>query len=359
MPVSHQVQKGAKNLAKLPPKIIHHASDATRFVMDHVKTGGTKIMDHTSNFVAKHVKTGAHRLKNGAHHLKNVFARPLTDVDNYMAPIYPKSRNEEEFIEQAILLNFVFSNMSPKELKIMIAAFEKVHITEGEVIIQQGDNGDYFYVLVTGQVQFDVDGSTVGTAHSGDAFGELSLLYTCPRAATARATQNCELFRVDQKTFRYILQSQTKLADTTRRELLQSVPFLNDLDERDLNKMIRTMVPRPFKAGEYLVKKGDEGDAFYVIQDGQVSVTDIEIGGQPYEDMVLGGGDFFGERALVTKEPRAANCIGASAGMVLRVDSATFVKVMGDLSRLVSKATDKRTLERMDSCFFLTFNNFF
>lgn len=323
IPTTSEMSDALKNFATLP-KIIDHASAASHFVSNQVKTG--------------------------AHHLKNVFAAPLTDVDSFTAPVYPKSRDEEVFIEQAILLNFVFSNMSSREMRTMIAAFEKVRVSKGEVIIQQGDSGDYFYVLVAGQVRFDVNGSTVGTADGGHAFGELSLLYTCPRAATALATQDCELFRVDQKTFRYILQTQTKQADTDKRELLKSVPFLKDLDAGDLNKMIRTMVPRPFKAGEYLVRKGDEGDAFYVIQEGKVNVTDIEMGGQPYEDQVLGAGDFFGERALVTKEPRAANCIGASTGIALSVDSDTFVKVMGNLSRLVLKATDKRTLVRLDLC---------
>jgi CRP-like cAMP-binding protein len=234
-------------------------------------------------------------------------------------------------------------------MKTMIAAFEKVHVPNDDVIIQQGDQGDYFYVLLHGQVRFEVNGKEVGTAKRGHCFGELSLLYTCPRAASAIAITNCTLFRVDQTTFRYILQTQTQQADKAKIDLLRNISFLKDLDPTDLNKLVGTMRVRPFNEAEYIFKTGEVGDAFYVIQEGKVKATNIEVGGQPFEDQVLGPGDFFGERALVTKEPRAANCIGVTKGIALSIDSDTFSKVMGNLSQLVIKATDKRTL--VSPCF--------
>ncbi|KAI2494196.1 serine/threonine protein kinase [Fragilaria crotonensis] len=107
------------------------------------------------------------------------------------------------------------------------------------------------------------------------------------------------------------------------------------------------MTPRPFNKGDVLVKKGDVGDAFYVIREGKVAVRDIEVGGKACEDMVLGPGDFFGERALVTQEPRMANCVASTPGIALCVDRDTFSKVMGNMQNLVLKATDKRLLEAL------------
>ena len=282
--------------------------------------------------------------KAGAHHLKNVFARPLEDVESFKAPSYAKTKTEELFLKNAILKNFVFSNMSPKEMKTMVSAFEKQTIEAGTVIIKQGDTGDYFYVIESGTVTFEVNGKKVGTAPRGHTFGELSLLYTCPRAATVTADEQCVLYRVEQRTFRLVLLTQTMETQQNMVKLLKNVPFLKELDDRDLNKMIGTITPRTFKAGEYLVKKGEEGDALYVIQEGQVKVTDISIGGQSYENQVLSSGEFFGERALMTQEPRAANCIGASDGIALCITAEIFETVMGDLTNLITKATDKRKL---------------
>ena len=281
--------------------------------------------------------------------LKNVFAAPLEDVADFKAPVYPKTAPQKAFIKKAILQNFVFSQMHPDEIKTMIAAFEKVSFNKDALVIKQGEEGDYFYVIESGKVGFTVNDKPVGEpAGPGQTFGELALLYSAPRAATcvALGTKNI-LYRVDQKTFRYILQSQTQTADKTKRDLLKNISFLKELDEVDLGKLASNLTPRVFVAGEVLVKKGDDGDAFYVIQEGKVNVKDIEVGGQTYEDIQLGAGEFFGERALILKEPRTANCIAATAGIAMYVDSDTFTKVMGNLSQLVLKASDKRRLVRI------------
>ena len=232
----------------------------------------------------------------------------------------------------------------------MVLAFEQVSFPQNATIIQQGDVGDYFYVICHGAVQFLVNDKAIPgqtePATRGQTFGELALLYHAPRAATCivSSADPAILYRVDQKTFRYILQTQTHHADKIKRDLLKAIPFLKELDESDLGKLADNMTPRPFNKGDVLVKKGDVGDAFYVIREGKVAVRDIEVGGKVCEDMVLGPGDFFGERALVTQEPRMANCIASTAGITLCVDRETFSKVMGDMHNLVLKATDKRLL---------------
>lgn len=286
--------------------------------------------------------------QNKARQLKNVFAAPLMHDDDFVPPVYPKSKTQKSFIEKAILQNFVFSNLRPAEISTMIDAFEKISFDKDTAIIEQGQDGDYFYVIESGTVQFVINKKPVGgkPAGEGDTFGELALLYSAPRAATCVAQTPVVAYRVDQTTFRAILQTQTQTANDVKLTLLKKVSFLQELEPSDLAKLVGTLTPRPFTKGQVLVKKGDDGDAFYVIQSGKVSVTNIEVGGQTYEDMELGPGDFFGERALLTKEPRTANCIAATDGIAQTVDRDTFTKVMGNLSTLVLKASDRHKLVR-------------
>jgi cAMP-dependent protein kinase regulator len=280
----------------------------------------------------------------GAHHLKNVFAAPLEDLGNFKAPVFPKDLEENYFIREALKTNFVFAALSQRELRTIIDAFERIEVHGGDTLIQQGDVGDYFYVIREGKVRFEVTGNTVGHAAKGKSFGELALLYTSPRAASVIAESDTILYRVDQKTFRYIMQSQTLQTENDKKDLLLGVAFLKTLEPSDINKLIHTMTPRKFEPGEYLCRKGEQGDIFYVIQEGTVRVTEITIGSTDYEDQTLGPGDYFGERALVTKEPRSANCIGKNKGIALCIDMETFEKVLGNLSVLTMKSEDKRKL---------------
>jgi cAMP-dependent protein kinase regulator len=302
--------------------------------------GGPKLAEQVSAGASVVTK----KVTKGAHHLKNVFAAPLTDLASFNPPVFSKAEEEQAFIAEALKHNFVFSALTQRELMTIIDAFERIEVVPGDAVITQGEEGDYFYVIREGNLHYEVDGKTVGHARKGQSFGELALLYTSPRAATVIADGGCVLYRVDQKTFRYIMQSQTVQTENDKKELLQGVAFLQDLDPLDIDKLIRALTPRKFEAGEYIVRKGEEGETFYLIQEGKVRVSDISIGKTDYEDQVLGVGEYFGERALVTKEPRSANVIGRTKGILLVIDRETFEMLVGNLSQLVLKSQDKRKL---------------
>lgn len=286
-------------------------------------------------------------MKTQAHHLKNVFVPPIArdDLVDFKLPVYPKLPDERQFIAKVLNNNFIFEHLEPQELKSIIDAFEKTEFKAGDEILKQGDEkADYFYVIYKGSCSYHVDGKKVGESGAGKSFGELALLYSCPRAATVKAMENCILFRVDQKSFRFVLQKKNVQTAEQKLDLLKKISFLKDLEIYDLQKLSSAMTPVNFETGDYLVVKGEAGDAFFVIQEGNCKVTDISVGTSTFEDVALGPGDYFGERALVTSEPRAANVVAESNGIAMRIDKETFETVLGNLKRLIVKSQDKARL---------------
>jgi CRP-like cAMP-binding protein/tRNA A-37 threonylcarbamoyl transferase component Bud32 len=83
---------------------------------------------------------------------------------------------------------------------------------------------------------------------------------------------------------------------------------------------------------------------FYIIREGTVKVHDIGFGDSTYVDQPLGPGDFFGERALITGDPRVANVTATSSCTCLCLSRDTFEKVLGPLQGLIDMAMRKRTL---------------
>jgi cAMP-dependent protein kinase regulator len=100
-------------------------------------------------------------------------------------------------------------------------------------------------------------------------------------------------------------------------------------------------IPCLFYTVDYIVKKGEQGNFFYVLQEGRVRVTDIFVGNTHYENVTLEPGDYFGEGFLISTEPRAANVVASTEGVAFSIDRETFTKVLGDFSRLISKAQDR------------------
>jgi cAMP-dependent protein kinase regulator len=264
------------------------------------------------------------------------------NLDKFEPPVYEKSKTDFNQIAEALHDNFVFESLNFSDEQTLIKAFEKMQVHKGQQIIKQGDQGDYFYVIGEGKVRFEVSGKVVGTAEAGKSFGELSLLYTSPRAASVIAESNPTiLFRVDQKTFRYVMETKAKEKDGEKMSLLKGINFLKDFNPSDLYRLCDCMAPRHFEKDEVVVTKGEDGEAFYILKKGMMVVKDISVGGTAYEDITLAPGDYFGERALLTREPRAANVVGMQAGTCFLIDRFTFEKVLGNFSQVIMRSQDK------------------
>jgi predicted MFS family arabinose efflux permease len=71
----------------------------------------------------------------------------------------------------------------------------------GDTVVRQGDPGTEFFVVISGQVDVDVDGRPAATLGAGDGFGEIALLREIPRTATVTARTPVEVLVVSQRDF--------------------------------------------------------------------------------------------------------------------------------------------------------------
>jgi len=275
---------------------------------------------------------------------QNVFAPPVDITEDFVIPVYPKSEASIQFIDNSLADNFIFASLSDSERRNLIDAMVMEKVSASTIIIQQGEVGDYFYVVEGGDVSFYVDNRHVGTCSRGGSFGELALLYNCPRAATCKATTTCTLWKVDQKTFRYMLANNSANQQKDIYTVLRKVPFLSELEDPIISKIADVLTLVTFPKGERIINKGDVGEVFYILRDGIVKVHDIGFGASQYVDQFLKPGDWFGERALLTGEPRIANCSAESACSTLCLSRETFEKTLGPLQDLIDHAMKKRVL---------------
>ena len=94
-----------------------------------------------------------------------------------------------------------FAPLEPEALESVAAKAEPVSAGAGEVIFRQGDPGELFYVIVSGEVEVLIDDRRARVEGPGDYFGEIALLREVPRTATVVALTDTELLSVDGDDF--------------------------------------------------------------------------------------------------------------------------------------------------------------
>eukprot|EP00435_Cladocopium_sp_Y103_P066551 s1441_g28.t2 len=245
-------------------------------------------------------------------------------------PVYEKSSDQEARINDVLSKSFLFNALSKDDLKVILGAFLEKKIPAGERIIQEGDDGDVMFLIESGA--FDcikkIDGSdkVVKKCGQGDVFGELALLYNCPRAASVEATEDSVVWQLDRETFSHIVRD----ASAKRREAFQDFLQLADCLQQET-----------LEAGQKILKQGDPGDTFYLVEEGELVATKKRESGQEEEVLAYKRGDYFGELALLKNEPRAASVEAKTEAKVCKIDRKSFKNILGQLEAQFKEAAAK------------------
>jgi MFS family permease len=91
--------------------------------------------------------------------------------------------------------------LAPRIVERMARDAVAVHVPTGQGVVQQGDVGTRFYVIATGRVSVDIDGSEIRELGPGGWFGEIALLRDVPRTASVTALTDVSLWGVDRESF--------------------------------------------------------------------------------------------------------------------------------------------------------------
>merc|ERR1711910_223882 len=278
-----------------------------------------------------------------------ISAEPITeeDVAAYVKKVVPKDFKTMASLSKAIAKNVLFSHLDENERSDIFDAMFPVNALPGEVIIQQGDEGDNFYIIDTGEVEVYVNGEKMVTIGEGGSFGELALIYGLPRAATVKASSSTDvkLWGIDRDSYRRILMGSTIRKRKMYEEFLSKVSILDNLDKWERLAVADALEATSFEDGDVVVTQGGSGDDFFMILDGSAIVTQFRNeGDEGIEVGRLGPSDYFGEIALLLDRPRAATVTARGPLKCVKLDRGRFERVLGPCSEIL-----KRNIQQYNS----------
>mmetsp|Transcript_9485 Transcript_9485/g.19063 ORF Transcript_9485/g.19063 Transcript_9485/m.19063 type:complete len:1156 (+) Transcript_9485:260-3727(+) len=186
-----------------------------------------------------------------------------------------------------------------------------------------------------------------------DVFGELALIYNCPRTASCVTSTPCTLYRVDGEIFKSILSSSNadreKMRCTESKAALEALHNLgvmeNWLDEKSLRDLDSVLNPITFHRGDMVMTKGDYDKIFFFVMSGKLLAHDVGTGDSRKVDLELVEGNHFGELNLLANRPSVANVTVISPKVrLMAITKKDYNKRRASLEPLMRKLSQRNAL---------------
>lgn len=261
---------------------------------------------------------------------------------DFIPRVIPKTTEQRLSILSRLNKNFMFASLDDREKEIVIEDMEERDVNTGDIVIQQGHDGKELFVVASGKLECfkNIAGENrfLKFYEPGDAFGELALLYNAPRAASIKASTTCKLWVLDRECFNHIVKESSVRRRNQYEDLLQRVELLKTMDPYERSRLADAFRSVSFMEGEYVIREGEWGELFYIIEEGTAIATKtLTPGCAPKQVKNYSAGDYFGELALLRGEPRAANIVATSSFKCVSLDRYSFRRLLGPLEEILQR----------------------
>ncbi|KAJ4839876.1 hypothetical protein Tsubulata_003181 [Turnera subulata] len=279
------------------------------------------------------------------------------------SPAHRKTWEEKAQIERALHDHFLFRKLTDSQCHVLLDCMQRVEVQPGEEVVQQGGEGDCFYVVGSGEfevfaTQEEKNGEVPRvlhryTAEKMSSFGELALMYNKPLQASVRAVTSGTLWALKREDFRGILMSE--FSNLSSLKLLRSVDLLSRLTILQLSQIADCLSEISFSDGQTIIDVNEVLHGLYIIQKGQVRITydadllncpnfgSLKSDNEKEDDNLHNGnqrslekeeGSYFGEWALLGEKPGSLSAVAVGDCTCSVLTKEKFESVVGTLAKL-------------------------
>lgn len=118
---------------------------------------------------------------------------------------------------------------------------------------------------------------------------------------------------------------ENKAQRSVASQLLADIPLFSHMDEEEHGELYALMTERTFQSGQTLMRAGEPGGAFQIIQQGEVELWLTDSSDQKVVLEILGAGKFLGELSMLSEETRSANAVSEEEVVTLELSRQDFL----------------------------------
>lgn len=248
-------------------------------------------------------------------------------------------------VDRARLKQFSpLGGLKPENLADLAAKTSIQQLGAGRYLFKEGDNDKRSIYVLSGEVELRKGDNIAKTIKASSQDARHALAPQLPRKLSARAKTDIEYVAVDSDLLDIMLTwdqtgafevGEIQLEEEASGEdwmttILQTKAF-HKIPPANIQAMFMRMQAVNFKAGDVVIKQGDEGDYFYIVTQGKCVVTrETPTNKSGIKLAELGVGDSFGEEALISDAKRNATIKMTSDGQLMRLAKEDFKTLLNE-----------------------------
>lgn len=243
------------------------------------------------------------------------------------------------------------ASLAPEQLEYILMYSKIEKCAPGTCLFRQGDDDFTMLYLLRGDIELSSESGADNQVITANAEENTAHFYPItkdqPRRLTATTLTETEVVRLDSELVETmmvwnqfmrrepeVIMSETGVINVDKSQWAQKMyrsPTFRHLPAANIELLLDSLEPIHANSGDMIIRQGDAGDYFYMLNEGTALVTRVVDGeNEAIELTELSAGSGFGEAALLSDKPRNASVSMITDGVLLRLSKANFVRLLNE-----------------------------
>jgi CRP/FNR family cyclic AMP-dependent transcriptional regulator len=248
----------------------------------------------------------------------------------------------------------LFSELAHEELRWLGQRIQVHNFAEGSPVAQGRNMKQSLFVILHGQVGLKIEYSCdkqhllYVTLETGDFLGEHAFFKQDDISFSAITKTACMIAEIPKVAFALLSKKYTSILDSLKQTykqrcfppMLACMPLFSHLPDSERQDIAKYFFTMNVRKGNIIITEGEHDESLYFIRDGEVSVSTtlvergelqvIQVEQERLHLATLKTGDFFGEGAFFTKEPRSATVSASTDVKLLKLPQRYLANILKD-----------------------------